>query len=279
MRRAWTRSSGAWLRPEQNAHRPVKRQIALAALTVLELPPPEQVAIAAQTGYSHVGLRLIPVAGQTLPAFDERELEHRLADSGIRVLDVEVFRLDENTRVAQFEPTLALAARLKATEILVHGADAEEHRLADTLSQLCALAAGYGINANIEPMPWVEVSTVAKARRVLEKAAMKNAALLIDPIHFFRADNSFGDLSGAPLRYLQFCDAHPGRPTDVQELIRQARGDRLFPGEGALDLRGLMRALPDGLPMSLEVPHAGGLGALERARRALSATRKFLATR
>jgi sugar phosphate isomerase/epimerase len=108
---------------------------------------------------------------------------------------------------------------------------------------------------------------------------MQNAALLVDPIHFFRADNSFEELKGAPLRYLQFCDAHPGRPADVQELIRQARGDRLFPGEGALDLRGLMRALPDGLAMSLEVPHAGRLDARERARRALSATRKFLETR
>jgi sugar phosphate isomerase/epimerase len=257
----------------------VKQQIALAALTVLELPPPEQVAIAAQAGYSHVGLRLIPVAGQVLPPFEQHELERRLADTGIRVLDVEVFRVDEKTKVEQFEPTLAFAARLKASEILVHGADADEHRLVDRFSQLCELAARYGINANIEPMPWVEVSTVAKARRVLEKAAMQNAALLVDPIHFFRADNSFEELKGAPLRYLQFCDAHPGRPADVQELIRQARGDRLFPGEGALDLRGLMRALPDGLAMSLEVPHAGRLDARERARRALSATRKFLETR
>jgi sugar phosphate isomerase/epimerase len=257
----------------------MSRPIALAALTVLELPPPEQVALAAQEGYSHLGLRLIPVAGQALPPFEQHELERRIADTGIRVLDVEVFRVDENTKVEQFEPTLAFAARLKAGEILVHGADADESRLVDSFSRLCELAARYGINANIEPMPWVEVSTVAKARRVLEKAAMQNAALLVDPIHFFRADNSFEELKGAPLRYLQFCDAHPGRPADVQELIRQARGDRLFPGEGALDLRGLMRALPDGLPMSLEVPHAGGLDARERARRALSATRKFLETR
>jgi sugar phosphate isomerase/epimerase len=107
---------------------------------------------------------------------------------------------------------------------------------------------------------------------------MKNSALLVDSIHFFRADNAFADLEAAPARYLQFCDAHPGRPTEVQELMRQARGDRLFPGEGTLDLRGLMRALPEGLPISLEVPHAGGLDPLERARRALSATRKFLAT-
>jgi sugar phosphate isomerase/epimerase len=232
--------------------------------------------VAAQAGYTHVGLRLIPVANQVLPPFEVDEVERRLADTGMRVLDVEVFRLDEKVNASEFEPTFAVAASLRATELLVHGADPDEGRLVESFSRLCELAGRYGLNANLEPMPWVEVSTVAKARRVLEKASMKNAALLVDPIHFFRADNSFNDLQGAPLRYLQFCDAHPGRPAEVKELMRQARSDRLFPGEGALDLPGLMRALPEGLPISLEVPHAGPFGAHERARRALGATRKFL---
>jgi sugar phosphate isomerase/epimerase len=251
--------------------------IGLAALTCIELAPPDLVSTAAAAGYDCVGLRLIPVAGQTLPAFEQRELERRLADTGVSVLDVEVFRLDADTDVMTFEPTMALAARMKATELLVHGADPVEPRLVETMSRFCDLALKYGLNANLEPMPWVEVSTIAKARRLLSKVSTKNAALLVDPIHFFRADNSFDELKGAPLRYLQFCDAHPGRPTDVKELMRQARGDRLFPGEGALDLRGLLGALPPDLPMSLEVPHAGSLHPCERARRALAATRSLLA--
>jgi len=136
------------------------------------------------------------------------------------------------------------------------------------------LAATYGLHVNLEPMPWVEVSTVAKAKRVLE--GNEDAALLVDAIHFYRADNTFADLEGARMRYLQFCDAHPGRPSEVAELIRQARGDRLFPGEGALDLAGLLRATPAGLPLSVEVPVAQKLEPLERARRALQATKKVL---
>lgn len=77
---------------------------------------------------------------------------------------------------------------------------------------------------------------------------------------------------------MQFCDAHPGRPADMQEMIRQARGDRLFPGEGALDLRGLMAALPGDLPISLEIPLATPMPPNERARRALHATKAFLAS-
>jgi sugar phosphate isomerase/epimerase len=78
------------------------------------------------------------------------------------------------------------------------------------------------------------------------------------------------------LRYMQLCDARPERPLDMQEIIRQARGDRLFPGEGGLDLKGLLRALPAGIPFSLEIPVAQKLEPLERARRALAATKALL---
>ncbi len=249
--------------------------IGLAWLTVPELAPPAQVSLAAQLGYTHVGLRLIPVAGQTLPAFDQRELEQRLADTGVSVLDVEVFRLEPDTDVRAFEPTMALSARMKATELLLHGADPVEARLAETLSRFCDLALQYRLNANLEPMPWVDIATVNQAKQVLERAGRKNSAVLVDPIHFFRADNRLEDIP-REVRYAQFCDARPERPSDPQELIRQARGDRLFPGEGGLDLRGLLGALPPGLPISLEVPHAGPFDARERARRALAALRKLL---
>ncbi len=45
------------------------RTLSLAALTVLDVPPPEQVRIAAQTGFTHVGLRLLP-ATPTDPDYD-----------------------------------------------------------------------------------------------------------------------------------------------------------------------------------------------------------------
>ncbi|HZO01991.1 MAG TPA: sugar phosphate isomerase/epimerase family protein [Burkholderiales bacterium] len=251
------------------------RRIGLAALTVLELPAAEQVTVAAQAGYTHVGLRLIPVAGQTLPPFDVGEVERRLADTGVRVLDLEVFRLAPETRVADFEPALAVAARLGASDLLVHGADPDEARLVENLGRLCDLAARYRLAANIEPMPWVEISSVAKARRVLDQAARANAALLVDAIHFFRAGDRFGEIPKS-LNYLQLCDARAERPADMQEIIRQARSDRLFPGEGGLDLEGLMRALPPELPISVEVPYAKPMSPLERARRALAATQLLL---
>ena len=71
--------------------------------------------------------------------------------------------------------------------------------------------------------------------------------------------------------------APPERPADLQEIIRQARSDRLFPGEGGLDLQGLMRALPTDLPISVEIPYAKPMHPLEPAKRTLEATRELLA--
>jgi sugar phosphate isomerase/epimerase len=257
----------------------VRRAIGLAALTVLELPPAEQVTAAAQAGYTHVGLRLIPVANQVLPPFDVREVERGLADTGVEVLDVEVFRLEAETRVRDFEAVIATAARLCATQLLVHGADADEARLTQTFARLCDLAAGYGLTANLEPMPWVDVSNVAKAMRVVTAAGRPNSGLLVDAIHFFRAGDSLEELAKIPrqhLHYMQFCDARSERPSELQEIIRQAWSDRLLPGEGGLDLKGLLRALPPDIPVSLEIPLARPLPSLERARRALEASRAYL---
>ena len=257
----------------------MKRAIGLAALTVLELPHEEQIGVAAHAGYSHVGLRLVPVAGQPFNhPFDAVQVEKRLADTGVKVLDVEVFRLTPETKVGDFEPAMAAAARLQATELLVHGADTVESRLTNTFGQLCDLAARYGLAASIEPMPWVDVSNIDKAMRILS-VARENAGLLVDAIHFFRAGDKPDELAKVPrkrLRYMQLCDAKPERPTDMQEIIRQARSDRLFPGEGGLDLKGLMKALPAGIPISLEVPVSQKLPPLERARRAMQATKAIL---
>ena len=258
----------------------MNRAVGLAALTVLELPHEEQVSVAAQAGYSHVGLRLIPVAGQpVIHALDASEVERRLTDTGVGVLDVEVFRLTPQTNVKEFEAVMATAQRLGATELLVHGADSNEARLIETFRRLCDLAARYGLSANLEPMPWVEVSNLAKAMRIVDGAARANGGLLIDAIHFFRAGDSPQALAKVPrkfLRYMQLCDARAERPSDLQEIIRQARSDRLFPGEGGLDLKGLLRALPSGIPISLEIPISTKMEPLERASRALEAARAIL---
>ncbi len=259
----------------------MKRFLGLAHLTALELTPAQLIVTAAAAGYDGVGLRLIPVVGQAFPhaPLDLPAIEAAVKETRLRIYDIEVFRLEAHTRVKDFEPMLEVSQRLGATELLVHGADADVSRLTNTFGELCDLAARYGLAANLEPMPWVDVSDMAKALRVIDDTS---GALLVDAIHFFRGGNRPSELASVPkgrLRYIQLCDARAEVPADMREMIRQARGDRLFPGEGGLDLRGLLEALPADLPISLEIPYAKPMPALERARRALQATKAMLDAR
>jgi sugar phosphate isomerase/epimerase len=106
--------------------------------------------------------------------------------------------------------------------------------------------------------------------------------VLIDPIHFDRGGSrveEIGKLPPAWFNYVQLCDAPAERPADTAGLLLQARAERLFPGEGGLDLAGILQALPSGIPISLEIPTATlaeTVGAVERARRALHATKALL---
>lgn len=274
----------------------MNRPISLAALTVLELSPPDMVTCAAEAGFSHVGIRLIP-ATPTEPQHELvgdtpllREVLARLADTGVQVLDAEIFRIKPDTRVAGHEAAVATAARLGARELLVAGNDPDEARLCDTFAAFCELAARYRLGANLEFMPWTDAKDLNQAARIVAQAAARvseqgaaHAGVLIDAFHLSRSRSRIDDISRVPaqrLRYLQLCDVPATQPPDMDAILAEARAERLFPGEGGLDLVALLRAVPPDIPLSIEVPThtlARTMGATERARRALVATRRVLA--
>lgn len=264
------------------------RSLSLAALTMLDVPPPEQVRIAALTGYSHVGLRLLPATPDD-PNYDMlgdtptvRETLAALRDTGIRVSDVEIVRLTPDFSLDALQPFLETAARLEAQQVLVAGNDGEIRRSADNLARLAQAGEAYGLTMNLEPMPWTQMRTLADAQALIAASGQNNVCILVDAIHFWRAGESLDTLATlAPqqLNYMQLCDAPALIPTDTQELIYQARSARKVPGEGGLDLHGLMAALPPTLPVSLEVPLAGAQGALpaqQRAQLLFNAAQSFL---
>ncbi|MEM5294827.1 sugar phosphate isomerase/epimerase [Burkholderia sp. JPY481] len=267
---------------------PNSRALSLSALTVLELSPPQMVECAAQAGYDYVGLRLVPATDHEVrhdiisPGALKHETLARVRDTGVKVLDVEILRLRPDTDVNAFLPMLDTAAELGARYVLVAGNDPDEARTAERLAQLCELAESRGLAPSLEPMPWTDVKDVTQGARIVKAAARRNIGLIVDPIHFDRAGTSTDRLRALPREYfgyVQFCDAPAERPADLDTLLYQARCERMIPGEGGLDLAGILRALPDDLPISLEVPTqqwAKTASALERARRLREATLALL---
>jgi len=263
------------------------RQLALAALSMLELTPPDMVSCAAAAGFSHVGLRLLP-ATSTEPQHDMlgnspllQETLQRLQDTGVQVADVEILRLKAEVDVKSYLPMLESAARLGAREVLVAGNDPDFARCVDSFARLCELGAPLGLSMNIEPMPWTDIRNIGMALQLLDAAGQDNAALLVDAIHFDRAGDSPAALAAVPrqrLHYMQLCDAPAAKPDSIEQLLYQARAERMPPGHGGLPLAELLLALPQDLPIALEVPmhNLAHLSAIERARLLRTATEQLL---
>jgi sugar phosphate isomerase/epimerase len=105
-------------------------------------------------------------------------------------------------------------------------------------------------------MPWTDVRDLRQAMRVVANADRANGCVLVDAFHFNRSGSSLDDLAQlAPqrMRYAQLCDVAGPVPADMDEILRQARNERRFPGDGDADLVSLLRALPP-VPLSLEIP-------------------------
>lgn len=262
------------------------RIFSLAYLTSTPLAPPDAVTLAGRLGYQAIGVRIAPAApgGDFSPLATDvamlRETISRIDDTGVTVFDVEIARLGAGFKPEHFAALLETAGRLKARAILVAGDDPDEARLTDSFAMFCRVAAPYGLTADLEFMPWTAVKNAKAALRIVTRAGEPNGRILVDTLHAARSDTTLGDIASLPrhlLSYGQLCDAPGGIPASDEELIYTARCARLLPGDGGIDLAGMVQALPDDLPLSLEIPNdewLPKLGAEEWSRQALAAARK-----
>ena len=237
--------------------------LSLAALSVLELAPDQQIRCAEQAGYQFIGLRLIP-ATPTEPHFSlisDRARQNKVRDlissTGIQVLDIEIFRLRPDTNLNDYIPFIALGAELGARNLLVAGNDPDLSRMTHNWLELCEISRSFNITPHMEPMPWTNVKSYVDGVRFVDGASPDLGAVLIDPIHFFRAGGQVDQIQPEHvrrMRYVQFSDASMPTPVSMDEILRQAREDRLPPGVGDFPLAELLARMPSDMPISIEVP-------------------------
>ncbi|MEU5672559.1 TIM barrel protein [Micromonospora sp. NPDC047762] len=274
---------------EASAPRPEQRHdYSLAHLTALSLSPPELVEAAADAGYRFVGLRLNRVTPQephyplaTDPGL-MRSTKVRLAATGIEVLDIELARFSPDKNPRDYLRFLEAGAELGARHVITQLPDPDRARKIHRFAELCELARPFGLTIDLEFPSWTETPDLREATRVLRAADQPNAGILVDLLHFARSGSSIADLRQLPAHWFHFvhvCDAPAGVPPTTDGLIHTARFERLSPGEGGIDVHGILDALPPGLPYALEIPRAtlvAQVGAKEHARQAVSATRDYL---
>jgi sugar phosphate isomerase/epimerase len=264
------------------------RTFSLAHLTLPGCPLHVFIETAARAGYDHVSLRMTKVSedDRVYPLISDRSLRRRtgrlISDAGLSVLDVELLRLDRETEPEQFESLLEASAELGARSVIVQIPDPDRQRAVDRYRRLCDLARTYRLSAALEFVSWTETADLCSAAAIVRAADRTNGGILVDMLHFDRSGSELEDLERIPAAWFQFihlCDAPRATPALTEGVIQAARSARLFPGDGELPIREVLRRIP-AVPCSLEIPNAellDKLGPDEFARRALASARSYLA--
>jgi sugar phosphate isomerase/epimerase len=266
-----------------------QRIYSLAYLTTAPMAPPDALRLALKLGYQSIGVRLVPASpgGDFSPLVDDaamlRETISGVADTGVSIFDVEIVRLNADFRIERFHRFLETAGKLGARAILVAGDDPDSARLTQSYATVCDAAATFGLTADLEFMPWTAVPDARTALRIVTGADRPNGRILVDTLHAARSTTTLADIAAIPrdrLSYAQLCDAPADVPTTVEGLIHTARCARLLPGEGGIDLAGMLQQLPNDLPLSLEIPNDDllpKLGAEQWARQSLATAKRIVA--
>ncbi len=264
--------------------------LSLSYHTVPELAPDAAVHAAADAGFAHVGLRLLhgqPGGGEA-PLLADKALRRATMDAlrarGLAALDASGARIVPATMVEAFDPLLDVAAAMGVRHVMATVDDPDGGRAAGKLAALCERAAPLGLTIDVEFVPWMSVASLGDARAMLRRVGHPALGIALDALHFHRSGSraaELGAVEATRLRYVQLCDARGTRPADRDGLLHEATRDRLPPGEGAIDLVALLRALPRGIPVALEVPMAEAARhepAPARLARLVAATRAVLAS-
>lgn len=261
------------------------RSLSLHQLTALDAPPAELIAIAGRLGCSHVCLfTFVPEQAQHVyPCVTPGELPvlaDALSAASVELGNLEVFPLDSDASAARFEEALATGAALGASRATahVHGANLQEAIL--RFGEFCDRAAGHGLKAGLEFNGFSAVRDAATAEAVVRGAARANGEVVLDLLHLVRSGGSMEQVAQLAdlIGYAQLCDGPMQVPDGAR--WREAVGERLLPGEGEFPLKKLLQPLRLDTLIEVEVPQTAarkaGVSALERARRAVEASRRIV---
>jgi sugar phosphate isomerase/epimerase len=151
------------------------------------------------------------------------------------------------------------------------------------LAQLCAASAPFGISVVLEFMMRGGIRTLDAAHRIVTGSGASNSGVLVDALHFYRSGATVEDLDAidpALLPYMQINDVRDFARLQAIPLSENPIWKKVLPGTGDLRLRELLRALPSGIPISVEVPGLPGVSLAEAeqyAREAIDTTRAVMA--
>jgi sugar phosphate isomerase/epimerase len=266
----------------------MKRQFSLAHLTVLGCPPPEMTYIAAMAGYDYVSIRPIYMGLPGEPNYDlaankemMKQTKRALADTGVKLLDIELARVYDGLDPKRYLPAMEVAAELGGKHVLSSIWTTDRNFYIEKFGEICDLAKSFGLTVDLEFVPIASVFDLVGTIDVLRSVNRENAGIMIDTHHFHRSRDSVEDLAALPREWFHFahlCDAPGEIPTEKDEMTRILREARSYVGEGGIDVMSILNQMPE-IPYSIELPNLERVkefGYAEHARRCLQIANNYL---
>jgi sugar phosphate isomerase/epimerase len=238
------------------------------------------IGLASRHGFGAIGGRPLMYAKARAEGHSEADLRQRLADAGVRVgmVDGLPHSLPGLLPPEKLHPALqmlppditkspseadclryavAMGANLVNTSGLLCG-PTPLAQMAEGVAALCGRAAEHGLRIVLEFVPKTGLPSLAFTQAVVEASGARNVGILLDTFHFDRLGGTAEDVRRLPpgiIAAIQLSDRIP--PVEVNE--GPLERPRLLPGEGRIDLKGIVGAALENSPdayLEIEVINA-----------------------
>ena len=272
----------------------MSRKYSLAYLTNPGTDPMEQIRIARACGYDSVSLRTIPMHLPGEPEFllhKDKELfestRAALKEYDMPLMDIELARVRPDLNIDEYAPAFEKAAELGATDVLGSVWTRDVAWYTEQVGKIAEMAKQYGLSYNVEFLPWAGMRSLQAAITLVDAVGAENLYIMVDTLHAGRAGVTGAELARTDRKYFRFmhlCDG-PAGPNgdpvldDVNDelMLFTAREGRLYPGEGAMDIAGMVSAMP-GVPLSIELPNLKRMREMgAEGRRCLESSKAYFA--
>jgi sugar phosphate isomerase/epimerase len=245
----------------------------------------ERCRAAAAAGFTGIGLHADDLPRTVASGLDVPGMQAVLADTGLRVVEIEFLggwalatdpaELDRTVRRIEAVADAFGGRHVSAGEFR-GGVPLDLEAAGRRLEELARRLAGRGLQVAVEAFPWSVLAGPATVPELLRQVQAPNLGQMVDVWHFFNNGGTPDALTG-PISAVQLNDG----PRVHGDYLVHARAARRPPGEGELDVAGLLRAvLRNGFtgPWCVEVntPEFRALPVGEAARRAAAATAAVL---
>jgi sugar phosphate isomerase/epimerase len=229
------------------------KNIALNQGTIRHLPLEEALNIALHSKYPAFGVWSERVFTEIDAGRDEEEICQIIKDSGMKI--VEFIHLKEwlfiegtekKTAFKHVETMCRIAQKIGAECITApaYGFEGDEASGIQNFKDFCDIAAHYQVKVAIEFVPCFKVGDLLSAYNIVESANKTNGGIVADTFHVFKGKTQLSDFLQIPIDKIflvHLCDG--AKQETAIDFIEEARGYRLFPGQGYFDLQSLVDVL------------------------------------